>query len=97
MRLQQIQTVSIKRGDNMRCRLVQERNSRGWTQKQVAEMLGVSEVHVRKIEKGHRNPGRETMLKFEKIYSTRDRVLFPELFQVSIDTKSIKKIPKEVS
>ncbi|MDQ0176043.1 helix-turn-helix transcriptional regulator [Bacillus chungangensis] len=81
----------------MRCRLVQERNTRGWTQKQVAEMLGVSEVYIRKIEKGHRNPGRETMLKFEKLYSTRDRVLFPELFQVSIDTKSIKKIPKEVS
>lgn len=80
-----------KRGEyKMRQRLVEERNSRDLTQKQVAEILGISEVYVRKIEKGLRNPGRETMLKFEQLYSVRDRELFSDLFQVSDDTKCIK-------
>ncbi|WP_026678180.1 helix-turn-helix transcriptional regulator [Fictibacillus gelatini] len=74
----------------MRKRLVNERTSRDWTQKQVAEMLNISEVYVRKIEKAERNPGRKTMLKFEKLYGVRDRDLFPDLFQIDIDTKCIK-------
>ncbi len=73
----------------IRKRLVQERNKRNWTQKQVAEVLGISEVYVRKIEKGDANPGRETMLKFEKLYEVSDRTLFPDLFDVNIDTKCI--------
>ncbi|MBO1514303.1 helix-turn-helix transcriptional regulator [Metabacillus bambusae] len=76
----------------MRQRLVDERLKRKFTQKQVAEMLDISEVYVRKIEKGLRNPGRETMLKFEQLYGVQDRKLFPDLFQVSIDTKRIKVI-----
>ncbi|EIJ79172.1 hypothetical protein PB1_16484 [Bacillus methanolicus PB1] len=74
----------------MRQRLVQERLKRRLTQKQVAEILDISEVYVRKIEKGLRNPGRETMLKFEKLYDTPGKLLFPDLFDVSIDTKRIK-------
>ncbi|WP_241657000.1 helix-turn-helix domain-containing protein [Bacillus licheniformis] len=31
----------------------------------MSERLGLSEVYVRKIERGTRNPGRETMLKFQ--------------------------------
>jgi len=73
----------------LRQRLVDERNKRNLTQKQVAEILEISEVYVRKIEKGLRNPGRETMLKFEKLYGVQDRQLFPDLFNVSIDTKRI--------
>jgi putative transcriptional regulator len=74
----------------LRNRLVDERLKRNLTQKQVAEMLSISEVYVRKIEKGLRNPGRETMLKFEQLYGISDRNLFPDLFQVFIDTKRIK-------
>ncbi|MDI5790404.1 hypothetical protein PO124_24200 [Bacillus licheniformis] len=33
------------------------------------------------IERGTRNPGRETMLKFETLYSVPDRLLFPDLFR----------------
>ncbi len=55
----------------------------------MAERLGISEVYVRKIENGARNPGRETMLKFEKLYAVSDRELFPDLFQVIFDTKCI--------
>jgi len=80
----------------LRERLVKERRSKGLTQKQVAEIIGISEVYVRKIEKGLRNPGRETMLKFEILYKTPAKKLFPDLFRVSIDTKCIKEKSKEV-
>lgn len=73
----------------MRTRLVEERVKQSFTQKQVAEILEISVVYVRKIEKGQRNPGRETLLKFEKLYKVPAKKLFPELFQVSIDTKGI--------
>lgn len=76
----------------MRERLVDERLKRKLTQKQVAEKLDISEIYVRKIEKGLRNPGRETMLKFEKLYGIQDRELFPDLFQILDDTKCIKVI-----
>ncbi|MFN2745810.1 helix-turn-helix domain-containing protein [Bacillus sp. z60-18] len=68
---------------------MEERLRQRWTRKQVAERLGISEVYVRKIENGARNPGRETMLKFEKLYAVSDRELFPDLFQVIFDTKCI--------
>lgn len=74
----------------MRERLVQERLKKNWTQKQVAIKLKLSEVYVRKIEKGDRNPGRETMLKFEQLFSVSDRILFPDLFFTPNDTKCIK-------
>ncbi|MFS0766070.1 helix-turn-helix transcriptional regulator [Peribacillus phoenicis] len=74
----------------MRKRLVNERKKRKLTQKQVAETLNISSIYVRKIEKGERNPGRETMLKFEKLYGIQDRILFEDLFQEHDDTKGIK-------
>jgi putative transcriptional regulator len=73
----------------LRQQLVLERKKHKWTQKQVAEMLDISEVYVRKIEKGEKNPGRETMLKFEKLYGISSKNLFPDLFRVVIDTKCI--------
>ncbi len=73
----------------MRQKLVNERIKHNLTQKQVAEKLGLSEVFVRKIEKGLRNPGRETMLKFENLYSVSERTLFPDLFFINHDTKRI--------
>lgn len=70
----------------MRKQLIDERIKKNLTQKQVADILGISEVFVRKIEKGIRNPGRETMLKFEKLYSVSERELFPDLFFILNDT-----------
>jgi len=74
----------------MRERLVQERTSKNLTQKQVAKQLGISEVYVRKIEKGERNPSLELILKFEDFFKVRDRKLFPDIFQLPNDTKCIK-------
>jgi putative transcriptional regulator len=76
----------------VRQRLVKERQKRKLTQKQVAQIIGISEVYVRKIEKGEKNPGRETMLKFGKLYDLNERELFPDLFHVSVDTKCIKNV-----
>lgn len=75
----------------MREPLVEKRKEKKLTQLEVAEKLGVSEVFVRKIEKGDRNPSVETMLKFEALYRTSMRKLFPDIFQVSSDTKCIEK------
>lgn len=80
----------------MRSSLIQERLNKKLTRKQVAEVLGISEVYVRKIEEGSRNPGRETMLKFEKFYKKPAEELFPDLFHVHLDTKRIKELEKEV-
>jgi putative transcriptional regulator len=69
--------------------LIDYRKKRNLTQKQVADALCISEVYVRKIENGVAHPGRTTMLKFEKLYERNSKELFPELFQVYIDTKCI--------
>ncbi|MER2091011.1 MAG: helix-turn-helix transcriptional regulator [Sporosarcina sp.] len=74
----------------MREVLVGKRQKKEMTQSEVAEVIGVSEVFVRKIEKGDRNPSIETMLKFESLYDTSMRMLFPDIFQVLNDTKCIK-------
>lgn len=72
-----------------RVKLVEIRKQKQLTQKQVAEVIGISEVYVRKIEKGDSNPGRETMLKFQQFYEYDLSELFPDLFFISIDTKCI--------
>jgi putative transcriptional regulator len=74
----------------MRKKLIELRTTKKLTQKELAEILNISEVYVRKIEKSERNPGRETMLKYEKFFGVRDRDLFPDLFRVSNDTLCIK-------
>lgn len=65
----------------MRSRLVAERMQCQWTQKQVARQLGLSEVFIRKLEKGDANPSVRTMLKFERLYNVSMRDLFPDIFE----------------
>lgn len=81
----------------MRERLVNERLKKSLTQAEVAEKLCLSEVFVRKIEKGNRNPSVTTMLKFENFYGVSIRHLFPDIFKNMNDTKCIRNEPKEVS
>ena len=45
----------------MRERIRRERKVRDLTQKSLAEALSLSEIFVRKIEKGDSDPGRKTM------------------------------------
>ncbi|WP_034757855.1 helix-turn-helix transcriptional regulator [Rossellomorea vietnamensis] len=72
-----------------RRKLIELRKQMNLTQRQVAESLGISEVYVRKIEKGDSHPGRETMVKFQKFYQYELTELFPDIFLISFDTKCI--------
>lgn len=65
------------------------------TQQGLSEMLGISTVYVRKLEKGDAKPGRETMIKYENFFQIDMRKLFPDLFFDRNDKKCIKT--KEVS
>jgi putative transcriptional regulator len=74
-----------------RRKLIELRKQRNLTQRQVAETLGISEVYVRKIEKGDSNPGRETMVKFQQFYQYELTELFPDIFLINFDTKCINQ------
>lgn len=65
----------------MREVLIKERQKKQLSQKQVAQLLNISAIYVRKIEKGDRTPGRKTLFKFEKLYGIPVKNLFPELFE----------------
>ena len=72
------------------CRPINKyRHAANLTQRNVAELLDLSEVYVRKIEKGHSNPGRETMIKFSKLFNEKPEKLFPDLFCIHDDKKCI--------
>lgn len=71
----------ISGGDVMkRQNLVRARKQKGKTQKEVAKDLGISAVYVRKLENGLSNPGRKTMILFEKYYGISMRELFDDIF-----------------
>jgi putative transcriptional regulator len=74
-----------------RRKLIELRKQRSLTQRQVAEVLGISEVYVRKIEKGDSDPGRETMVKFQHFYQYDLTELFPDIFLINFDTKCINQ------
>ncbi|MGD6847258.1 helix-turn-helix transcriptional regulator [Rossellomorea aquimaris] len=74
-----------------RRKLIELRKQRNLTQRQVAESLGISEVYVRKIEKGDSDPGRETMVKFQQFYRYELTELFPDIFLINFDTKCINQ------
>ncbi len=68
------------------------RETQGLTQQELAERLGISTIYVRKLEKGVANPGRETMINYEKYFSKSMKELFPDLFFSTDDKKLIKII-----
>jgi len=84
-----IRNVSGKAVFILREVLIEKRIEKGMSRLEVAKMLGISEVFVRKIESADRNPSIETMLKFELLYDISMRILFPDVFQIPVDTKRI--------
>lgn len=60
------------------------------TQKELAKELGISTVYVRKLEKGDVDPGRKTMIKYEKYFKRSMKSLFPDLFFEINDKKFIE-------
>jgi len=61
------------------------------TQQELAENLGISTVYVRKLEKGVVNPGRETLIKYERFFEKDMKELFPDLFFDINDKKLINQ------
>ncbi|WP_404453999.1 helix-turn-helix transcriptional regulator [Virgibacillus necropolis] len=67
------------------------------TQKELAEIIGISEVYVRKIEKGVVKPGRDTMLKYEYFFNVDIKKLFPDIFLHINDKKVIKSVRRSIN
>lgn len=75
----------------MRSKLIEQRKNLNLTQVELAEKLNISEVYVRKLEKGTRNPSISLMIKIEKFYGISMKELFPDIFFTNSDTKRIEK------
>ncbi len=75
-----------------RKRIISERNKLNRTRKDVAKDLNISEVYVRKLETGASNPGRKTLIAFERYYGVSMKELFPDIFLPNSDTECIRAI-----
>lgn len=76
----------------MREFLIECRKNKGLTQLELAKQLGISEIYVRKLEHGTRNPSVNTMLKYEKFFGVSMKKLFPDIFFTNKDTFRIKNL-----
>ncbi|QPA56270.1 helix-turn-helix transcriptional regulator [Lysinibacillus sphaericus] len=76
----------------MRKFLVDLRKKVNLTQFELSEKLVISEIYVRKLEQGSRNPSVNTMLKYEKFFGESMKDMFPDIFFDNNDTKCIKNI-----
>ena len=86
-----IKNLSKKVGEKMeREMLLHLRKKHKLTQQGLAEKLGISTVYVRKLEKGVANPGRETLVKYEKFFGVDMKEMFPDLFFNQNDKKLIE-------
>jgi putative transcriptional regulator len=59
----------------MRSRLRQERINRGWSQRETAERIGMTERAYRYIEHGEKNPSYVTAKKMQAIFRIPDEEL----------------------
>lgn len=75
----------------MREKLIKLRKQNNLTQFQLAQVLEISEVYVRKLEKGTRNPSISLMLKIEAVFGVSMKEIFPDIFLITNDTICIKK------
>lgn len=49
-------------------RLIEKRRTSGLSQKQVAEMIGISQTMISQYERGERNPSLEVLVKLAVVY-----------------------------
>ncbi|WP_397537816.1 helix-turn-helix transcriptional regulator [Rummeliibacillus pycnus] len=76
----------------MRKKLIEQRKKLGLTQVELSKKINISEVYVRKLESGTRNPSVPLMVKFEQFYDVSMKELFPDVFFINYDTKCIKNL-----
>ncbi|MCR6111790.1 helix-turn-helix transcriptional regulator [Bacillus sp. A301a_S52] len=70
-------------------KLINLRKSKKLTQEKLAEKIGISTVYVRKIENGDVDPGKNTLLKYQKYFNEEASTLFPDIFFSVNDKKLI--------
>ena len=67
------------------------RQDRGFSQKEVAEKLGMSPSMLAMMEGGYRRGGDETKVKLAKFYGESvDSLFFEEFYHLKCDKKSLK-------
>ncbi|MHA3065760.1 helix-turn-helix transcriptional regulator [Lacticaseibacillus saniviri] len=71
------------------------RKRAGLTQTELADELGISTIYLRKIEKGARQPSNNVAANFVEYFGVSANELFPDIYQVLIDTKSINERSKQ--
>lgn len=76
----------------MRANLKKEREKKKLTQAQLAKIVNVSEVFIRKIESGSSNPSSFKAVEIAEFFQKPLDYLFPDIFLLSFDTKcNVKK------
>lgn len=73
----------------VRNEVISLRENAGLTQAQLGEQLGISAVHVRKIEKGTRNPSKDLTERYVTLFGLPADEIFPDIYEKLIDTKRI--------
>lgn len=76
----------------MRTNFKKEREKLGLTQEQLAKIMNLSEVFVRKIESGASNPSSTKAVEFAEFFQKPLNYLFPDIFLLSFDTKRIQDV-----
>lgn len=76
--------------------LIAERNKLNLTQEQLADSLGIAEITIRKIESGA-SLSNKLAVKMANYFKRPLDYLFPDIFLLNFDTKSIKNKQKEVT
>lgn len=61
------------------------------SQRELANKLGIAEVTVRQIENGNTDPGSKLAVKYANFFKMPLEQLFPDIFLLNFDTKSIKQ------
>ncbi|MFD1441234.1 helix-turn-helix transcriptional regulator [Lacticaseibacillus hegangensis] len=81
----------------VRDEVINLRENAGFTQTQLGDKLGISAVHVRKIEKGTRNPSKDLTERYVALFGLPADKIFPDIYEKLIDTKRImsKHIPAQ--
>ena len=66
----------MQKGGTMETVLRQERDKRGWSRRQLAEMIGVTASQIYYLETGRRKPSYNVLVKLEDLFHKSHRQLF---------------------
>ena len=59
----------VNTNDTLGCKIKKLRKSKGWTQEQLAEKMGIDNKHLSRIEKGYHMPNYQIIKKLAQIFN----------------------------